>query len=272
MKSSIPRLCAICETSFVQTAGEYEQKYCSRPCYKIARKQQQKQRSMRGQSCLVCNAPVRPNSSLQICSDRCRLEISVQRHAPGTDDCDIWIGGLSKEMYGQVRTAENPGVRGSHALSWVLINGAIPAGFHIGHRCHDEAAAAGLCPGGRACLHRRCCRPDHLYLQRPGENVAATPHALPTINSAKTHCPRGHALTPDNIVSRPNRPNSRECLTCHLEKGCERYRTVKTAAVALGLTVTAYTRQYGQSAATARKIISSHTPSPTSDKPEPPNT
>lgn len=30
----------------------------------------------------------------------------------------------------------------------------------------------------------------------------------------KTHCPRGHEYTPDNIYVQPSRPNSRSCRTC----------------------------------------------------------
>lgn len=34
------------------------------------------------------------------------------------------------------------------------------------------------------------------------------------LNAAKTHCPRGHAYTAENLVREPKRPNHRACLIC----------------------------------------------------------
>lgn len=46
------------------------------------------------------------------------------------------------------------------------------------------------------------------------------------LNSRKTHCPRGHEYTPDNIKwhTRKNRSPSRECRTCDIERQRARRR------------------------------------------------
>lgn len=81
----------------------------------------------------------------------------------------------------------------------------------VGHRCHDLAAAAGVCGGG-ACRHRRCVNPDHLVVQTSRENLAASPFTMAAKRRAQTHCKRGHPLSGDNLMIRTN--GSRRCREC----------------------------------------------------------
>jgi hypothetical protein len=44
----------------------------------------------------------------------------------------------------------------THRLAWELVNGPIPEGMHVLHRCDEP----------------RCCNPDHLFLGTQAENMA----------------------------------------------------------------------------------------------------
>mgnify|MGYP007071623989 FL=1 len=47
----------------------------------------------------------------------------------------------------------------AHRAAWEVVNGPVPAGLVVDHRCHNADTA---CPGGPSCPHRRCCNPAHL--------------------------------------------------------------------------------------------------------------
>ena len=49
---------------------------------------------------------------------------------------------------------------------------------------------------------------------------------------AKTHCPQGHELTPDNVYLRGPNKDLRQCKTCARERSAARYRKQRDAAEA----------------------------------------
>jgi hypothetical protein len=115
----------------------------------------------------------------------------------GLNSCWLWTGNLIRGWAGYFS------LYGEHdyAYRWAyrLTYGPIPTGYEVHHKC----------------LERGCIRPDHLELLQRGDHHHKEPTTLAAINSAKTHCPAGHEYIASNIKRRYNRPNSRECLTCH---------------------------------------------------------
>lgn len=43
----------------------------------------------------------------------------------------------------------------------------------------------------------------------------------------KTHCPQGHAYTPENTKVIPSRPTARYCRACHRQRSENRWHTIK---------------------------------------------
>ena len=89
-----------------------------------------------------------------------------------------------------------------HRWSYQHFVGPIPEGMTVDHRCHDEASG---CPGGPACLHRRCVNPEHLMLATGPENASRG------VKTWQTHCKRGHEFTETNTYRVNGR---RHCITC----------------------------------------------------------
>ncbi len=58
-------------------------------------------------------------------------------------------------------------------------------------------------------------RLDNLRWDTPQANALDAVDQNTNWQTRKTHCPRGHELTPDNLRTFITRPNRRECLTCH---------------------------------------------------------
>lgn len=63
------------------------------------------------------------------------------------------------------------------------------------------------------CRHRSCINPAHIEIVTQQENVLrGTGEAAK--NAKKTHCYKGHPLTPDNLINRKDGLNYRTCKTC----------------------------------------------------------
>lgn len=111
------------------------------------------------------------------------------------DGCWTWNGHLTEKGYGQVwwhgRT------RRVHRLTYELLVGAIPAGLELHHRCEVES----------------CCNPAHL------EPCTSLYNTNQKADVNKTHCLRGHALTPENTrVQERGGHIHRACKTCARER------------------------------------------------------
>ena len=74
-------------------------------------------------------------------------------HTDPDTGCWLWVGGTNTSGHG---TWAAHGEKTAHRASWVLHNGAVPAGKHVLHRCDRP----------------NCVNPDHLFLGTHQDNMA----------------------------------------------------------------------------------------------------
>ncbi len=77
------------------------------------------------------------------------------------DDCWEWQAATDKNGYGRLGYKEKSG-QGAHRVSWELVNGPIPDGLWVLHKCDNT----------------KCCNPNHLYLGTHIDNVKDVANSL----------------------------------------------------------------------------------------------
>jgi hypothetical protein len=126
----------------------------------------------------------------------------------GPTECWPWKAHIQTRGYGQFHTHmenDKPVRVPAHRVAWELENGReVPDGKVIDHICKNTA----------------CCNPTHLRPVTQAENCTVLARPTPFYrNQLATHCPHGHAYTPENTARVPDtrRPgrSSRMCLTCY---------------------------------------------------------
>lgn len=130
--------------------------------------------------------------------DLVRFEARV--HVEPNTGCWIWRGAIATPGgYGTMKVDGR--TRLAHRLSYEYFKGQIHDGLDIDHLCRT-----------------RCCvNPDHLEAVTRQVNLnRGIIH-----NRTKTHCPKGHPYSGDNLLVRPhgNGGKQRTCLACHREMG-----------------------------------------------------
>jgi hypothetical protein len=85
-----------------------------------------------------------------------------------------------------------------HRLVYEHLRGPIPDGYVPDHLCRN----------------RGCCNPDHIEPVTGRENVLRG-ETVAASNAEKTHCPRGHAYSGENVYPIPS--GGRRCRECQRE-------------------------------------------------------
>jgi hypothetical protein len=130
------------------------------------------------------------------------IEQLLQQTMPSTGGCLLFTGATDKAGYGALSIPTEPPCSGylhkgkwrvlAHRLAWALVNGPIPKGHYICHRCDT--------PG--------CINPTHLFLGTPADNTHDA-IAKGRITPAKAACHKGHREWSGPPGAK------RRCLACH---------------------------------------------------------
>lgn len=115
-------------------------------------------------------------------------------------DCWIWRGWVAHNGYGQ-RAFRGKTMR-VHRIMYTIVNGPVPSELDVCHTCDN----------------RLCCNPAHLWVGTRKQNMEDCLAKSRHDSLKRTHCPRGHAYTPENTYYTPPRKNrkagARMCKTC----------------------------------------------------------
>ena len=82
-------------------------------------------------------------------------------------------------------------------MAWELARGPIPDGLFVLHHCDNRAWV----------------NPDHLFLGTQGDNIRDCLAKGRHWKHAKTHCPKGHPYSGDNLII-VKKTGHRICRTC----------------------------------------------------------
>lgn len=120
----------------------------------------------------------------------------LRRHFTPGPGCWEWTGHRTQGGYGVTRGTSRRRTT-AHRVVYEALVGPIPDGYQVDHLCGNPP----------------CVNPAHLEPVTPRENVLRG-DTIVAANARKTHCPQGHAYTPDNIYEWKGYPGTRQCLTC----------------------------------------------------------
>jgi hypothetical protein len=113
-----------------------------------------------------------------------------------TGDCWKWRASKDKRGYGKFKVGGKSVP--AHRVAWELLVGPCPDNLEPDHLCRNES-----------CVNVG----NHIEWVTSVENGRRS-YSLQAINARKTHCPKGHAYTENNIYRMPGKPN-RYCKECH---------------------------------------------------------
>lgn len=149
------------------------------------------------------------------------------RTTPGYGGCVLYTGRLCIDGYGLVSKPGSRSTFRAHRVAYEAEIGPIPAGRQIDHLCHTQS---GDCPGGRACLHRRCVNPHHLEPVTAEENSRRSVYR-DSPHSSKTHCARGHEYSAENTAIEPRQGGyRRRCRQCRAARRRKAHETAASQA------------------------------------------
>lgn len=121
-----------------------------------------------------------------------------------TPGCWLWTAAKNIGGYGQFHVKGVCTV--AHRFSYKLFVGDIVPGMQLDHLCRV----------------RHCVKPDHLEAVTPLENM----HRIPTHQSHRTCCAKGHPYTEPNTYYRASE-NTRVCRRCQADWALRKYHQRK---------------------------------------------
>lgn len=140
-----------------------------------------------------------------------RFWLKVDRRS--VDACWPWLASKDAAGYGNFsRTPVGPykRVTKAHRIAYELLVGSIPTGLTIDHLCRNTS----------------CVNPAHMEPVTLQENMRRG-NCISTQYARRTHCKRGHALTPENMMiwgANTKNPGKRACRLCKNLKSAESKR------------------------------------------------
>lgn len=126
-----------------------------------------------------------------------------------TESCWVWTGAKIRSKCAFYSSFKSRGKqRGAHRYSYEL--------YHKRELSDAESI-------DHLCRNTLCVNPHHLEAVSPRENTlrGTGPSAL---NAKKTHCLRGHSLTPENLLAQSEKTGWRLCKVCAREWARADYR------------------------------------------------
>jgi hypothetical protein len=113
--------------------------------------------------------------------------------------CDEFTGARDDRGYGREWWPLERRVRGAYQNARERVHGPVPDGLELDHLC----------------MNPPCINPDHLEPVTHAENMrrAGAAGLLGSGQRSRTHCPQGHAYTPENTYT-PPAGRERQCRTC----------------------------------------------------------
>jgi hypothetical protein len=117
--------------------------------------------------------------------------------------CWLWIGGLDRKGYGKFHVTKKREAR-AHRWCFEYVLGSIPEGLDLDHTCRN----------------RRCVNPSHLEPVTRRVNLLRG-ETIPAAHARKTHCPQGHAYSPENTYLYRG---MRQCVACRKTRDQRRSR------------------------------------------------
>ena len=146
-------------------------------------------------------------------TDRVIAELSIPVPGPG---CWIWLGSCDERGYGYLRF--NGRNQRAHRASYETVNGPIPSGLSICHKCDTPS----------------CVNPDHLFAGTQRDNLRDASAKKRIFNQTKTTCPKGHPYEGANLfIARTGARGCRACMKAAARDGMRRLRA-KAAAPTQG--------------------------------------
>ena len=134
-------------------------------------------------------------------ADLARFESKMEPEP--TSGCWLWMGAMRSNGYGHMWLGDR--AVGAHRISYEHWRGPITRGLPLDHLCRV----------------RSCVNPEHLEPVTIRENLIRG-IGFAAENARKTHCPAGHAYTPENTHRDVH--GGRKCRACDLARFHRRAR------------------------------------------------